>query len=262
MSIPKIIHCCWFGKKPIPTELQKYIDSWKVFCPDYQIKIWNEDNFDINSHIFTKTAYAQKKYAYVSDFVRAYALYHFGGIYLDTDIELKHNLDIFLQNEAFSGFERPGLPFTAIWGAIPYHSLTQEVLNYYTDRKYDINQETNTLSVSRIIIQVFNINPAINEIQNGTNGIHSITIYPSEYFCLDLKPNFATHHFVGSWLSDDKKTSYKEHLHVEYHTNRALSIISKANNISSLKALASTLSLLQIFKILIFKIYYLLRFMK
>ncbi|MEG0035003.1 MAG: capsular polysaccharide synthesis protein, partial [Bacilli bacterium] len=80
--IPKIIHYCWFGKKDIPEPLQHYITGWKEKCPDWEIKLWNEDNFDINSHPFTKKAYEEKKYAFVSDYVRALALCEFGGVYL------------------------------------------------------------------------------------------------------------------------------------------------------------------------------------
>lgn len=259
--IPKIIHCCWFGKNPIPDDLQAYMNTWALFCPDYEIKVWNEDIFDVNTHPFTASAYQQKKYAYVSDYVRAYALYHFGGIYLDTDVELKKNLDMFLSHEAFSGFEKVGLPFTAVWGAIPQHSLTHKVLEYYSNRKYDASQETNTLSVSRLIIEDFKINPNKNELQHGEDEHNTLTIYPAEYLCLDLMPNFATHHFAGSWLPEDTTVSYKDYLHADYYIQKSIQACTK-KDISNLKAIASNLTLSQIMKILIFKIYYLMKNIK
>lgn len=118
--IPKIIHYCWFGRKNIPESLQHYINGWKDKCPGWEIKLWNEDNFDINSHPFTQKAYEEKKYAFVSDYVRAMALHKFGGVYLDTDVEIKHPIDEFLTLEAFSSFEIDSIPFTsAVWGSMP-----------------------------------------------------------------------------------------------------------------------------------------------
>ena len=153
--IPKTIHYCWFGPNKIPEELIQYIKTWELFCPDYEIKLWNEDSFDVNSHPFTKSAYKVKKYAYVSDYVRAYALHNFGGIYLDTDVELKEGLDPFLNHEAFTGFESKNSPFTAVWGSIPEHSLTNKILKYYHDRIYTLEESTNTFSVSEILNNQF-----------------------------------------------------------------------------------------------------------
>lgn len=256
--IPKIIHCCWFGKNPIPDKLLEYMSSWKIHCPEYEIKIWNEENFDIDSHPFTKSAYALKKYAFVSDFVRAYALLNFGGIYLDTDVELKRSLNPLLDNEAFSGFEKEGLPFTAVWGAIPNHSLTQKVLKYYDNRTYSINQEVNTLSVSKLIIEDYKIDPKKNNVQIGSDGVNTLTIYPAEYLCLDIPPNFATHHFFGSWVDARQDILYKEYLHTAYHVSKSLETTVKIEN-NILKALANTLSLKQLTVAFTFKIYYIFK---
>ena len=103
--IPKIIHYCWFGGKPKPELAEKCIESWKKFCPDYEIVEWNEGNFNINSNLYVKQAYEAKKYAFVTDYVRLYALYTQGGIYMDTDVMVLKPLDEYLNHEAFSGFE-------------------------------------------------------------------------------------------------------------------------------------------------------------
>lgn len=213
--IPKIIHYCWFGPNKIPEPLIQYMQSWNLFCPDYEIKLWNEDSFDIDSHPFTKSAYKEKKYAYVSDYVRAYALNTYGGIYLDTDVELKHSLDSFLSEEAFTGFECVGAPFTAVWGSIKNHSLTERILKYYHNKIFSNAEPTNTASVSEILVNHYGVNPLLNIKQKGDDSINSIAIYPSTTFCLDLEPNFATHHFSGSWI-ENKQKSFKVNVHEKY----------------------------------------------
>ena len=105
--IPKIIHYCWFGKNPLPEETKEFIESWKKYCPQYKIIEWNEDNFDINKLRYTKEAYEHKKWAFITDYVRLYALYYYGGIYMDTDVEVTKPLDCFLEEQGFSGFEMP-----------------------------------------------------------------------------------------------------------------------------------------------------------
>ena len=103
--IPKIIHYCWFGKGLMPKSQIKCIQTWKTLMPDYRIMLWNEDSFDINKCEFTAAAYKKKKYAYVADVARLYALYEYGGIYLDTDVEVFKRFDDFLVYDFFTGIE-------------------------------------------------------------------------------------------------------------------------------------------------------------
>lgn len=218
--IPKIIHYCWFGDKEIPKALQGYIHGWENICPDWEIRLWNEYNFDVNGNSFTKSAYEQKKYAYVSDYVRVWALYNFGGVYLDTDVELKLSLDEFLNYQAFSCFELPMVCFTsAVWGSIKNHSLNKILLDYYKDRIYFNTEPPNTANISNILVSEFKIDSTANNIQIGNNGENTIHIFPSNYFCLDLPINYATHHFDGSWLDKKETISYKEALHQDYYLN-------------------------------------------
>ena len=105
MSIPKIIHYCWFGDGPISPESRKCMESWKKYCPDYKIMAWNEQNFDISQNRYAQQAYAAKKYAFVSDYARLVVLYEYGGIYLDTDVELVRPLDELLEYKGFIGME-------------------------------------------------------------------------------------------------------------------------------------------------------------
>ena len=116
MSIPKVIHYCWFGKGKMPVLADKCIKSWKKYCPDYEIIEWNEENFDINCCDYVREAYENRKFAFVTDYVRLYAMYTYGGIYMDTDVELLKPLDSFLQDAAFIGFENKESIATAIIG--------------------------------------------------------------------------------------------------------------------------------------------------
>ncbi|OTG93968.1 glycosyl transferase [Acinetobacter sp. ANC 4654] len=240
--IPKIIHYCWFGTKELPEECQKIINDWKIYCPNWEIKLWNEQSFNLSAHPFTLSAYEQKKYAFVSDYVRAWALYEYGGIYLDTDVELKAPLDPFLKCQAFSGFESTGYPFTAVWGAIPNHSLSRKVLAYYTERYYEKNQETNTISVSRLIINDFGINPKDDSYQQGYDGQYTIDIYPSTHFCLDLPVNYATHHFFGSWVENQTKTA-KNYLNDQFQIKQLNQHPDCVNSKDYLRALSKVLTI-------------------
>ena len=103
--IPKIIHYCWFGGNPLPEQVKKMISTWKKYCPDYEIKEWNESNFNLDTCIYAKEAYTTKKWAFITDYVRLKVIYDYGGIYMDTDVEVCKNLDELLKWDAFSGFE-------------------------------------------------------------------------------------------------------------------------------------------------------------
>ena len=129
--IPKIIHYCWFGRNPLPELAQKCIASWKKYCPDYQIIEWNEDNFDINCNAYVKEAYEAKKWAFVSDVARLYALVEMGGIYMDTDVEVLKPLDSLLKYEAVSGFESETAIPTGLMAACKGQKLFVELLHEY-----------------------------------------------------------------------------------------------------------------------------------
>lgn len=209
--IPKIIHYCWFGGNPLPEEATRYIASWKQFCPDYQIIEWNEGNFDVNQTAYTKEAYDAKKWAFITDYVRLFALYEHGGIYMDTDVEVLKNLDCFLDEEGFSGFERKNAVPTGIMAAEKGNPFILKLLSEYQDLhflKSDGSLDLTT-NVERIT------NRALAEgliLNNRKQRISDFTFYPTEYFCpkdcrtmeISLTDNtFTIHHFSGSW--NDKK---------------------------------------------------------
>ena len=132
--IPRTIHYCWFGDKEKPAEVLRMIANWQKHCPGYEIKEWNENNFDIRLNRYCEEAYATKKWAFVSDVARLWALVHEGGVYMDTDVELVRPLDRLLTNKAFLGFEGTQWVGTNLIGAEPSHSFFIELLKSYDHR--------------------------------------------------------------------------------------------------------------------------------
>lgn len=137
--IPKIIHYCWFGDGQLTTLEKKCIASWKTNCPGYQIKLWNEKNFDANFCEFTKEAYRLGKYAFVADVARLYALNREGGVYVDTDMLVVGSLDPFLSHDFFTGEYRKGALNAAILGSINDNQIIKELLDYYKQLKFDFH---------------------------------------------------------------------------------------------------------------------------
>lgn len=200
--IPKKIHYIWFGKGEKNERVKHCIESWKKYLPDYEIIEWNEDNFDINYNDFTKSAYENKKWAFVSDVARLWVLYNEGGIYMDTDVEVYKPLDEFLNNEGFTGFEDVHYPVTATLGAVKGNPVIKLMLDYYNCidfklyddwRDYIKYQETNTCIMSNIFSLL-----GIDRDRNETQRIKHFTIYPQSYF-FTKDEGWTWHSFNGSW---------------------------------------------------------------
>ncbi|MDI6530310.1 capsular polysaccharide synthesis protein [Bacillus mycoides] len=208
-KIPRIIHYCWFGKGEKPIIVKKCIDSWKENLAGYEIIEWNEDNFDINCNLYVKEAYEYKKFAFVSDYVRVYALYKFGGIYLDTDVEVFKSFDDMLHHDSFWGFEQENYIATSTIGATKGNVLIKMFLDSYEEKsfikedgKYD--SLTNVAIISEILK---NKGLQLNGKYQEISGIGAF--YPQTYFspydyinCRKfITPNtYAMHHFYKSWL--------------------------------------------------------------
>jgi hypothetical protein len=212
-KIPKIIHYCWFGRGKMPELAIKCIDSWKKNLPDYEIKEWNEDNFDINYNRYVKEAYESKKFAFVSDVARLHAIYEYGGIYLDLDVEVLKSLDPLLKHHAYFGFEdgihiNTGQGFGAEKGNEVVKRMLQEYDNivFKNEDKYDLTpcpiRNTNALKDLGLVQ---------NDKKQTVNGAE---IYPTEYFCPKsfetgkitlTKKTFTIHHFNCSWHSEKEK---------------------------------------------------------
>ncbi|MGL4850144.1 MAG: glycosyltransferase family 32 protein [Clostridium sp.] len=211
------IHYCWFGKGKLPDLALKCIASWRKYCPDYEIIEWNEENFNINSNEYVKEAYENKKYAFVSDYVRLYALYKYGGIYMDTDVELLKELDSYLKEEAFSGFERIDAIPTGIMGCKQGNKIFKEFLAYYDNKKFV--KEDGSLDITTNVEIITNI--CLDKgliLNNEEQNIEGFKLYKKEIFCpknpetgkIELtNETVAIHHFSGSWIPKHKKLKKK-----------------------------------------------------
>ncbi len=204
--IPKIIHYCWFGGNEKPELIKAYINTWKKYCPEYEIIEWNESNFDININAYTKQAYEAKKWAFVSDVARLYALYNCGGIYMDTDVEVLKPLDEFLENKAFTGFESKDSPITAVMGAEKNDSVVKMLLDYYDNALFINEDGSYNMTTNTHIITNYFLKKGVR-----TNGkeqtIDTFKIYPQIYFCpnnfsrifnVPSKKSYTIHHYGQS----------------------------------------------------------------
>lgn len=206
--IPKKIHYCWFGRGEMPELAMKCIESWHKFMPDYEYKLWNEDNFDINCNQYVKEAYEAKKYAFVTDYVRLYALYTEGGIYMDTDVEVLKSFDPLLHLNGFIGFEGTKRKHigTGTIACQPNGDWVSEQIHAYDDASFILTNgsydlTTNPIRITRIMVQN-------GFVQNGVEQDYKdMHVFPTEYFCprqttgeFFLTDNtFSDHHFMGSW---------------------------------------------------------------
>lgn len=244
--IPKTIHYCWFGNHPLPEYAKKCISSWRKFLPDYEIKEWNESNFNVNIIPFTREAYRLKKYAFVSDYARMWILYHYGGLYFDTDVELIRSIDDVISRGAFMGCEaqddkqsgslaphevttnangtglqtvNPGLGL----GCAPGLGLYKKILDWYSQHhfvtwsgKFAPNDDIIIVSiVSRILKR-----ESMQLLEDGVLLVDNIYVYPPEYFCpknyftseMHITTNTRSiHHYSASWMGKDihKPTIWK-----------------------------------------------------
>ena len=225
--IPKVIHYCWFGGNPLPKSAQKGIASWRKYLPDYEIKEWNESNFDVNIIPYTAEAYKAKKYAFVSDYARFWILYKYGGLYFDTDVEVIKNMDDIIAKGPFMGCENeakagatpaqlgvaPGLglgvnPGLGL-GVNPGLGLYGEILDIYKDKHYILPDGTysreTVVTITTDLLCKYGLRN-ISDIQE----IAGVLIYPKEYFCpkdyatgnLNITLNSVSiHHYDASWLT-------------------------------------------------------------
>ena len=200
--IPKKIHYIWFGKGEKNDRIKHCIESWKKYLPDYEIIEWNEDNFDVNYNEFTKKAYEEKKWAYVSDVARLWILYNEGGIYMDTDVEVYKPLDEFLDNKGFTGFESVPHLSTATIGAEKGNPFIKLILDYYNcinftlydDWKDYILYEETSPCIHSNIFELLGLDRKRDEEQH----LKHFTIYPSRYF-FTKDEGWTYHSFNGSW---------------------------------------------------------------
>lgn len=224
--IPKIIHYCWFGNNEKPKLALKCIKSWRRYCPDYQIIEWNEENFDIQScPLYVRQAYSEKKWAFVTDYVRLKVVYKYGGVYLDTDVELIKSLDQLLENQAFFGFENVNHIATGLgFGSIAREEILKELLEDYEEIPFVFSDGSFDLTpCPKRNTEIFLKHGLI---QNDSRQIldDKILILPSSVLCpIDYntgikkitRDTVSIHHFSASWYSEEQCRAYKKRKKLE-----------------------------------------------
>ena len=218
MSIPRVVHACWFGGAAKPAGARRAAQSWRSTLEGWEVREWHEGNLKLPSNRYVDWCVTMKRWAYLSDYARAFLLHEFGGVYVDYDVVVKQPLDMFLEHRAFSGFEVVGLPFTAVWGAEAGHPWPKYGLDYLDDLDPTETLRTNTQWMSDILVKEFGINPNVDTFQMGNSGV---AIYPSEIFCVETAVSWAVHEFEGSWLPLERRT-YKDALQRRWDTNALL----------------------------------------
>ena len=204
--IPKIIHYCWLSNDPIPKDLKKYMKSWKEKLYDYEFILWDLNRFDLNRSLWVKQAFEAKKYAFPADYIRLYAVYNYGGIYMDMDVEVIKSFNDLLRNDYILGYEAAkgleaggcGAPKKAPW--------VKEVLEYYTSKEFALpNGLYNDTPLPIIMDEVLNADYITNK---------KIVPLPTDFLTaksyktgkITITPNtYTIHHFAGSWKSWDEK---------------------------------------------------------
>ena len=213
-NIPKKIHYCWFGGNPLPELAVKCIESWKKYCPDYEIIRWDESNFDVNCHPYVAEAYKNEAYAFVSDYARLKIIYENGGIYLDVDVEILKNIDELLENEMYCGFSNhvPRINTGLGFGAVKGHPILLEMMEAYKYERYETD-----IGFNKTLCQLYNTKVLVTHglIQNGrTQFLEGVTCYSKDYFdpissYYNISPNidvaFSAHKSANTWSNGDVK---------------------------------------------------------
>ena len=216
--IPKIIHYCWFGGNPLPPLALKCMESWKNYCGDFEIKEWNEKNFDIDMAKYSKEAAKAGKWAFVADVARFYVMYNYGGVYLDVDVEVIKPIDGFLDAGMFIGFESENEINTGQgFGAEKNFGLVKEMLDIYADMAFiNPNGTFNTTPSPKYTSKIMQSKGFT--LNNTKQKMENIEVYPTEYFCpkdwrsgdINITDNTHTvHHFLASWWSDEERKQHE-----------------------------------------------------
>lgn len=224
MAIPKTIHYCWLGRNPKPKSVLKCIDSWRKYCPDYEIIEWNEDNLDIASHLYSKQAYDEKAWAFATDYFRLWIVYHHGGIYLDTDVQVIRSLDPLLKNQAFMGFETEdhiasGLGFGAEAGS----SFLLELMKLYEPLEFINPDGTRNMVPTPVYLTECAKSFGLTKDTGSIQQVLDATIYPVEYFAPKdyftgrlrvTKNTYSIHHYDSTWFSQEEHKQRKYDLRI------------------------------------------------
>ena len=204
--IPKIIHYCWLSNDPIPKDLKKYMKSWKEKLYDYEFILWDLNRFDLNRSLWVKQAFEAKKYAFAADYIRLYAVYNYGGIYMDMDVEVIKSFNDLLRNDYILGYEAAKGLEAGVFGAPKKAPWVKEVLEYYTSKEFALpNGLYNDTPLPIIMDEVLNADYITNK-KIVPLPTDFLTAKSSKTGKITITPNtYTIHHFAGSWKSWDEK---------------------------------------------------------
>lgn len=207
--IPHIIHYCWLGGNPLPPQMQRYIESWKRVLPDYEIMRWDETNFDVDSIPWVREAYDAGMYAFASDYIRFYAVYTMGGIYLDTDVEVIRPFGDLLNRPYLLGMEYDDYPGSGTFGAEPNSELMKWCMEFYHNRHFCPDQHTLSLCKSpQVMHDAIAKHYQLVVSENLLFDAGVISLLPSDYLTAmsadtgiahASKNTRTIHHFAGTW---------------------------------------------------------------
>lgn len=224
--IPKIIHLCWLSGDPYPPKISRCLASWEKYLPEYEVILWDTNRFDLNSSIWVKQAFDKKKYAFAADYIRFYALYHYGGIYLDSDVEVLKSFDDLLDLPYFLGAEKAQTPEAAIIGAEKECDWIKACLDYYQDRHF-INED-GSLDIKTVPdimikqieqikpIRVLSLEESLNirnlNMENEVLEFNDVFFSPKVFDSreVEITPyTYAIHHYQNSWFSPKARAYYR-----------------------------------------------------
>ena len=215
MAIPKIIHYCWFGGAPKPESVLKCINSWKKYCPDYEIREWTEKDFNVSQNLYCQQAYEAKAWGFVPDYIRLWIIYHYGGIYLDTDVQILKSFDPLLKHQAFVGFEKDTNNYVNLgqgFGAEAGNQFIEDNMHLYDNLVFTLpdgtyNKVPSPVYTTRVLEQ-HGLDREIDQLQS----LAHVEVYPTDFFCPKsfrtgvierTKNTYSIHHFDASWYTDD-----------------------------------------------------------
>lgn len=230
--IPKTIHLIWFGGNQYNLIVKKCIDSWYKYCPDYDIKLWNEESFDINLNIYAKEAYETKKWAFVSDYVRLYVLYNYGGVYIDSDVMVLKNFDCLLEDEhVVTGYSSSLWIPAGFMAAEKSNEWIKALLDYYTNRHFQLSRDSFDMKVNNAIITEISMKKFGFKIGDMSIKYGNVKLYPrrffhpykkevfefneenikkfNKFFNINEKDTYCIHYSMGSWVENHNTPYYQ-----------------------------------------------------
>ena len=223
--IPKIIHLCWLGREDYPPRIKRCLRSWKEKLPDYRIMIWDTNRIDLSECRWAAQAYERKAYAFAADYVRFYALYYYGGIYLDSDVEVRKSFNRLLSQDYFLGYEYMGTPEAAVIGAQKGLKWIRNCLEWYRRHDFIRPDGTQNRIIAPLVLQKgFEKEYRVKMTDRDKKTvIHGGTLYPYDYFSpknvysgkiCRSDNSYCIHHFSQSWLTESRKVRISRRIHL------------------------------------------------